>query len=73
MNEVFIKTEYIKLNQLLKLAGVLDQGSDVRILLAEGAVSLNGEKVSERGKKIRPGDAVTVEGFGEILVKGKED
>ena len=72
MNEIYIKTEFIKLNQLLKLAGVLDQGSDIKFMLSEGQITLNGEKISERGKKIRPGDLVKVEGFDEILVKARD-
>lgn len=71
MQEIFIKTEFIKLNQLLKLAGVLDQGSDIRVMLSEKLIKLNGDFVSERGKKIRNGDIVEVLGFGKIIVKEK--
>lgn len=68
MNEIKIKTEYIKLQQLLKLAGIISQGSDARLLISNGDVTLNGEPVSERGKKIRAGDIVSVRDFGEIKV-----
>ena len=71
MQEIFIKTEFIKLNQLLKLTGVLDQGSDIRVMLSEKLIKLNGDFVSERGKKIRNGDIVEVLGFGKIIVKEK--
>ena len=53
MKEIFINTEFIRLNQLLKLAGILNQGSDVRFLLEEGRILLNGRPVSERGRKGR--------------------
>ena len=68
MQEVYIKTEFIKLNQLLKLAGVLDQGSDIKYLLETNAVRLNGEVIRERGRKIRPGDTVTIADTAEITV-----
>jgi len=69
MQEVYIKTEFIKLNQLLKLAGVLDQGSDIKYMLESGQIRLNGETVCQRGRKIKKGDIVSVDGFEDILVK----
>lgn len=68
MQEVAISTEFIKLGQLLKLAGLVDQGSDSKIVIYEGLVELNNIKVTERGKKIRPGDIVNVKGKGTIKV-----
>ena len=72
MQEVYIKTEFIKLNQLLKLAGVLDQGSDIKYMLKSGMIRLNGSNVSERGRKIRGNDVVSVTGYEDILVKTDE-
>lgn len=72
MEKVFIHTEYIKLQQVLKLAGFIDQGSDVKYYLAEGMVTVNGAVVSERGKKIRPGDIVALNGIGSVTVAEKE-
>ena len=68
MNEVAIHTEYIKLQQVLKLAGFLNQGSDVKIFLAEGKVKVNGVIATERGKKIRAGDVVFMQDEGEVKV-----
>ena len=59
--KIKISTEFIKLDQLLKFAGI----ADAKIMIAEGTVSLNGEVCSMRGKKIRPGDVVTVDGGEE--------
>ena len=42
MDKVYIHTEYIKLQQVLKLAGLIDQGSDVKVFLADGVVYVNG-------------------------------
>ncbi len=68
MQEVEIHTEFIKLQQVLKLAGLIGQGSDVKAFLAEGVVYVNGEVALERGKKIRPNDVVEVKGFEAIKV-----
>lgn len=43
MNKVYIHTEFIKLQQVLKLAGLIDQGSDVKYFLSQGKVLVNGE------------------------------
>lgn len=62
MIEVTISTDTIRLGQLLKLSGVVDQGSDARILLAGGEVLVNGEPETRRGRTLRVGDVVEVEG-----------
>lgn len=58
---ISIETEYIKLDQLLKFAGIAYSGSDAKELILTGAVSVNGEVCQMRGKKIRPGDVVFLE------------
>ena len=68
MGTVEIHTEFIKLQQVLKLAGMVGQGSDVKVLLQEGIVKVNGQVAAERGKKIHPGDVVEVEGMGSFTV-----
>ncbi len=65
---VAIHTEFIKLDQLLKYAGAALTGGEAKEIIAEGAVSLNGEPCLIRGKKIRPGDVVTVDGELELKV-----
>ncbi|MCH5347723.1 MAG: RNA-binding S4 domain-containing protein [Oscillospiraceae bacterium] len=61
-NTVNITTEYIKLDQLLKFAGAVAIGSEAKELISRGKVSVNGEVCTMRGKKIRPGDVVSVDG-----------
>ncbi len=56
-----IKTEYIKLDQLLKFTGLAESGADAKDMILSGMVSVNGERCDMRGKKIRGGDFVTVE------------
>lgn len=60
MIEIEIKTDYIKLNQLLKLATILSNGSDYKIWIMENTVKQNGNVVTERGKKIYKGDEVSI-------------
>lgn len=67
-SEVKITTEYIKLDQLLKFSGAVSIGSEAKELIALGKVSVNGEVCTMRGKKIRPGDKVTVNNE-EIIIK----
>jgi ribosome-associated protein len=56
MEMITITTEYIKLQDLLKLAAVT--GGEAKLLVQEGEVLVNGEVCTMRGKKIRPGDVV---------------
>ncbi len=65
--DVNITTEYIKLDQLLKYAGAVAIGSDAKQLILDGKVSVNGQPCLIRGKKLRTGDVVTVEG-AEITI-----
>ena len=59
-NEIEITTEYIKLQDLLKFSTLTSTGGEAKILVQEGAVSVNGEVCTQRGKKIRPGDEVQI-------------
>lgn len=61
-NNVKIKTEFIKLDQLLKFSGAAAIGSEAKELVLDGKVKVNGEICTMRGKKIRSGDIVTVNG-----------
>ena len=70
MEQIRIQTDFIKLQQALKLAGLVDQGSDVKVYLAEGMVTVNGQTVSERGKKLRHGDVA--EDVAAYLALAKE-
>ena len=58
-----ITTEYIKLQDLMKLADLVSTGGEAKLLIQEGKVLVNGEVCTQRGKKIRPGDDVEAEGL----------
>ncbi len=60
MQTVVINTDYIKLDQLLKFAEVIDSGGMAKLLITEGFVAVNGGTCLERGKKIRSGDRIKV-------------
>ena len=68
METVQITTEYIKLDQLLKFANLAMSGADAKDMILAEIVSVNGEICTMRGKKIRPGDEVTVEFEDETVV-----
>ncbi len=63
--EIAIKSEHIKLDSLLKYAGVCMTGGEAKTLIEEGYVFFNGESCSMRGKKVRPGHVFITES-GEI-------
>lgn len=58
LRAIEISDESIRLGQLLKLAGLVDSGSDVKALLADGVVEVNGEAESRRGRRLVVGDVV---------------
>lgn len=65
--KIAIKTEFIKLDQLLKFSGVVDIGSEAKQMVLDGIVKVNGEVCTMRGKKIRPGDLVEITGEDIII------
>lgn len=65
--KIAIKTEFIKLDQLLKFSGVADIGSEAKQMVLDGIVKVNGEVCTMRGKKIRLGDLVEITGEDIII------
>ncbi len=76
MRDVPIRGDMIRLGQLLKLAGVIDSGAEVKALLASdadlatGPVEVNGEPETRRGRQLHPGDVVRVADERLRLVAG---
>lgn len=62
MRDVAIQSEFIKLDALLKFANLVCSGGEAKIRIAEGEVLVNGEPCTMRGKKLRPGDTVALDG-----------
>lgn len=63
MKMVTITTEYIKLQDLLKLADAVSTGGEAKIRVQEGEVMVNGAVCTQRGRKIRPDDTVDYHGL----------
>ena len=62
METIEIHTEFIKLQDLLKLARLVMSGGEAKIVIQDGQVAVNGETCTMRGKKIYPGDVVSFNG-----------
>ena len=62
MDTVFIRDEYIRLGQAMKLAGLVDNGAQAKELIQGGEVSVNGETDTRRGRKLRNGDVFSWKG-----------
>ena len=62
MEEVKIYTEYIKLDDFLKFAGVLGTGGMAKAVIQDGLVTVDGEVCTMRGKKLRGGEVVSFNG-----------
>ena len=73
MKTIQIYSKFIKLDQLLKFAGIAESGSVAKAMILDEMVTVNGEVVTARGKKIVPGDQIQVEGLGEALVVKADD
>jgi ribosome-associated protein len=59
------------LGQFLKVANLASSGGEAKMMIALGAVSVNGEKEQRRGRKLVPGDVVQVEGTAaEVAFEG---
>lgn len=61
MEIITINTEFIKLDQLLKFANLVENGADAKYLITNGYVKLNGETELRRGKKIYNSDLVEID------------
>ena len=68
--DIPIRGEMIRLGQLLKLAGIVGGGGEVRVFLAEATVLVNGEPEARRGRQLHPGDEVRVNDLELRVVSG---
>lgn len=62
MEKIKIETEFIRLDALLKLSGMVDTGGQAKFVIQGGEVQVNGETCTMRGKKLRPGDTAEYAG-----------
>lgn len=58
--EVFINTDFIRLDSFLKFKGIAETGGQAKQFINDGIVKVNDEVCTARGKKIRNGDTVSI-------------
>lgn len=68
--DVAIRDEVIRLGQFLKLANLIESGSDAKPVLADGQVTVNGEVETRRGRQLVAGDVVTLAGQSARVASG---
>lgn len=68
MEKISVNTEKIQLDQFLKWAGILESGGQVRPMLDEGLIFVNGVKETAKRKQLHPGDVVKIIDIGEYEV-----
>lgn len=71
MQKILIHTEFIKLDALLKYAGLCETGGEAKELVQGGQVRLNGAVCTMRGKKCVPGDVVELDGQTITIAQGR--
>jgi ribosome-associated protein len=64
MEEVIIQSESIQLDQFLKWAAIAQTGGHAKVLIGEGCIKVNGEKETQRSRKLVPGDEILVQDTG---------
>ena len=69
---IAITTECITMDKLLKFSGVADTGGQAFLLVADGIIKLNGKLVTEKRKKVFPGDVVNIDDQIELTVSKEE-
>lgn len=67
-NEIQITTEFIKLDQFLKFVGIAETGGHSKEIVLEGAVKVNGQVCTQRGKKLRVGDIIEIDEYRLTIV-----
>jgi ribosome-associated protein len=63
VTDVPIRDQGIRLGQFLKLANLVETGAEAKPLIAQGAVRVNGEVETRRGRQLVLGDVVTLGGL----------
>ena len=71
METIAITGEFIKLDAFLKFANLVSSGGEAKLRIAGGEVKVNGEVCTMRGKKLRAGDTVTLDGRTVAIGQGR--
>lgn len=62
MESITLKDEFIKLGQAMKLANLVEDGVEAKLVIQDGLVTVNGEEDTRRGRKLYPGDVFAYAG-----------
>lgn len=62
MEIIYLKDDFIKLGQALKLSGLAESGVDAKFAIQDGQVKVNGQTQLQRGKKLYDGDIIEYNG-----------
>lgn len=65
--KIQISTEYITLQQLLKMCDYIQSGGQAKYAVKELDITVNGEYEDRRGRKLYPNDQITIEGDTYII------
>ena len=66
--QIAILTEFITMDKLLKFSGVADTGGQAFLMVEDGIIKLNGKLVTEKRKKVFPGDVVNIDNQIELTI-----
>lgn len=72
MKDILINTEFIKLDQFLKHANIVSSGGEAKYRVKEYKIFVNEQIENRRGKKLRHGDVVTVNGSVYRVIQSGE-
>ena len=70
MEKVIIETDMIQLDQFMKWASILQSGGEIRFLLDENRIYINGNLCKTKRKKLYPGDIVEIKEVGKYEIVG---
>ena len=73
MPEITIRTDTIRLSQFLKLANVAQDGVEAKFLILDGMVKVNGNIETRRGRKLKAGDRVEIQGITLEVTTSSQD
>ncbi|QKS69597.1 S4 domain-containing protein YaaA [Paenalkalicoccus suaedae] len=73
MEEIItVRGDYITLGQALKEAAIIPSGGAAKAFLADIPVWVNEEAENRRGRKLYPGDVVTIEDMGSLSIVSED-
>jgi ribosome-associated protein len=68
-----ITTDYIKLDSFLKAVNAVDSGGQAKQIIADRLVRVNGQVELRRGRKLYPGDRITLGGSEFTVEKAAQN